>query len=162
MPSRYTDIEIADLLKESKQLPEDYQSRLVLTQKTGHKERELEITGSSGNNFILKLRQSDYNVLDFSVILGVVSKDTNTVFRLRRYNGKSHGHTNKLEGNAFYSFHIHTATERYQDLGGKEDFFAEATDRYGDIHGAIACMLEDCGFRLPSPLQTSMFEGTIV
>ncbi|MDZ7814842.1 MAG: DUF1828 domain-containing protein [Planctomycetota bacterium] len=39
---------------------------------------------------------------------------------MRRYNGKSHQHTNKIEGNTFFDFHIHQATERYQEFGERE------------------------------------------
>jgi hypothetical protein len=70
------------------------------------------------------------------------------VFRLRRYNGKSHEHTNKIEGNKFYDFHIHYATERYQNTGFTEDAFAMITNRYNSFHGALNCMVQDCGFQL--------------
>jgi hypothetical protein len=161
MPSRYSDADISALLAEQKLMPANYTARLALAQKRGHKERELEIDGSSGNRFVLMLRQSDFNILDFSIILGVVSKETNLIFRLRRYNGKSHEHTNKLEGNTFYDFHIHTATERYQELGAKEEHFAEPTDRYGDLNGAIGCMLQDCGFEIEPDSQTDLFDGRV-
>ena len=127
-----------------------------------HKERELELDGLNGNRFVLMLRQNDFNIFDFSVILGVVSKETNAVFRLRRYNGKNHEHTNRIEGDSFYNFHIHTATERYQDLGAKEEHFAEATDRYSDLNGAVSCMFEDCSFKIPPKSQTNLFEGQIL
>jgi hypothetical protein len=162
MLSRYSDTDISALLTEQKLLPADYQARLILAQKRGHKERELQVDGANGNRFVLMLRQNDFNVFDFSVILGVVSKETNTVFRLRRYNGKSHEHTNRIEGDSFYDFHVHTATERYQDLGAKEEHYAEVTDRYGDFNGAVGCMLKDCGFRIQSGSQTHLFEGQIL
>lgn len=162
MPSRYSDNDISVLLAEQKPLPADYQARLILTQKRGHKERELQIDGLNGNRFVLMLRMNDFNIFDFSVILGVVSKETNTVFRLRRYNGKSHEHTNRIEGNSFYDFHIHTATERYQDLGAKEEFYAEVTDRYCDFSGAVSCMIKDCGFMITPSSQTDLFEGQIL
>jgi hypothetical protein len=162
MPSRYSDADISVLMTEQKPLPVDYQSRLILTQKRGHKERELELDGLNGNRFVLMLRQNDFNIFDFSVILGVVSKETNAVFRLRRYNGKNHEHTNRIEGDSFYNFHIHTATERYQDLGAKEEHFAEATDRYSDLNGAVSCMFEDCSFKIPPKSQTNLFEGQIL
>jgi hypothetical protein len=83
---------------------------------------------------------------------------TFTVFRLRRYNGSSHRHTNSIESETMDGFHIHTATERYQLLGGYEDHFAEPTDRYGTLDGAIECMLSDCGFdALPA---SPLFRGT--
>jgi len=42
MAIQLTDAEIIDLLSEPKALPSDYQSRLQLRVKTGHKEREPE------------------------------------------------------------------------------------------------------------------------
>ena len=120
----------------------------------------MEVDGADGNKFVVKLRQNDFNILDFSIILGVISKDSNVVFRLRRYNGKSHEHTNRIEGNSFYDFHVHTASERYQDIGAYEDHFAEVTDRYSDMNSALDCMIEDCGFKLAPSSQTNLFEGT--
>ena len=48
MAVQLTDSEIGSLLTEQKPLPADYQSRLQLRAKTGHKERELDITGAGG------------------------------------------------------------------------------------------------------------------
>lgn len=53
---------------------------------------------------------------------------------------------NKIEKQTFFGFYIHTATERYQQSGYREDAYAENTDRYADYHGAIECMVRDCGF----------------
>jgi len=147
-----TDSEIAALISELKQLPQSYMSRLHLKAKPGHRERELEIVGAKGSEFRIILRQSTLNVLDFSVILAYLPKSSSQGFRLRRYNGKSHEHTNKLERQTFYDFHIHYATERYQNSGLREDAFAEVTGRYGDIQGAIGCLIADCGFVVPVPI----------
>ena len=70
---------------------------------------------------------------------------------MRRHNGKSHEHRNPIEARApFYGFHIHMATERYQDHGmGEEDKYAEPTDRYGDYEGAWRCFVSDCNLQLP-------------
>jgi hypothetical protein len=96
--------------------------------------------------------------MDFSAILGYKLPGVFTVFRLRRYNGSSHLHTNALEKVTIDGFHVHTATERYQKLGGfKEDHFAELTTRYASLSSAIECLLNECGFRSPiekSPLFT--------
>jgi len=48
------------------------------------------------------------------------------------------------------------ATERYQELGAKEDSYAEPTDRFTDLGGAIDCLLADCSFDRTN-LQTSIF-----
>ena len=58
-------------------------------------------------------------------------------------NGKNHQHTNRLESETFHDFHMHTATERYQDAGFREDTYAERTDRFADVFGAYRCLVQD-------------------
>lgn len=152
-----TDSEIATLINEPKQLESGYLSKLQLRPKQGHKEREMDIIGANGSEFRLILRQSLFNVLDFSAILAYSSKSSSQLFRLRRYNGKSHEHTNKLERQTIYDFHIHYATERYQHSGLREDAYAEVTNRYGDFQGALRCLIQDCGLVLPSNGQELLF-----
>ena len=146
------------LLQERKPLPADWRKRLQLRPKRGHEERDLELTGDAGSEFRLILRQNKINRLDFSIILAVRVPQSNTTFRLRRYNGKSHEHTNHIEGVTLYDFHIHMATERYQEIGTREDAYAELTDRYGDFHGALRCLLDDANFDIPPEAQASLFE----
>ncbi len=62
-----------------------------------------------------------------------------------------------IEGEAFYDFHIHAATERNQDLGMREDSFAEVTERFGDYEGAVRALLADCGFQAPPSEQQVLF-----
>ena len=81
---------------------------------------------------------------------------------MRRHNGKSHEHTNQIEQSTFYDFHIHMATERYQELGTREDAFAEATDRFGDYESALRCLVDDCGFELPLSPQIDLFDEGVV
>lgn len=95
--------------------------------------------------------------MSFSVILGFYPTNSNTLFRLRRYNGCTHEHTNHIEKrgggpgvvNFRGRFHMHTATERYQSSGFREDDYAEPTENFADVFGAIRCMIEECGVRLP-------------
>ena len=160
MPARLSDTEIDALIKEGKVLPPDYRQKLVVKQKHGHKERELTVSAQSGRSFRIILRESNFNPMDFSAILAYLPHDTNVPFRLRRYNGKSHEHTNKIEKQTFYDFHIHMATERYQKIGEeKEDGYAEVTNRYGDLQAALNCLLKDCGFVLPPGVAPDLFEG---
>ncbi len=156
MPSQLSDSDILVLLAEPKPLPGDYQSRLQLRPKSGHKERELDVIGAAGSDFQLIVRQSLFNPLDFSVILGYLMPGSNVLFRLRRYNGRSHQHTNRIEGDTFYDFHIHIATERYQTAGCQEDHYAETTSRFADLSGAIRCLILDCAFELPPGTQESL------
>lgn len=156
MPVLLTDEDIQRLVNERKPLGTDYRRRLKLKPRRGHKETELEVTGADGSEFRIRIRQSDGNPLDFSVILGYSLPNSNRLFRLRRYNGKSHEHRNKLERDQFYDFHIHFATERYQAEGAEEDKYAEVTDRYSNADSALDCMMQDCGFVLPDNPQLTL------
>ena len=122
----YSDQEIESLIRERKPLPSDWRSRSRLQPRRGHNERHLELTGDTGSEFRLILRQSTVNQFDFSIILAVRVPQSNQLFRLRRCNGRSHEHTNHIEGVTFYNFHIHFATERYQALGAREDAYGRA------------------------------------
>lgn len=158
MSIRYTDADIARLIGERKPLSQDFRARIRLRDKRGHKEQELGIQGADGNQFRLILRQSSHNALDFSIILAHCPSETTQLFRLRRYNGKSHEHTNSIESVSFYDFHIHGATERYQELGSREDAYAEPSARFSDFHSAVNCMLCDCALELPEDPQQKLFE----
>ena len=158
MAVNISDAEIAALIAEAKPLPDDYQKRVKTNPKRGHRERELDIQGGNGSSFRLILRQSLFNPLDFSVILAWLHPQSATPFRLCRYNGKSHEHTNKLESQTFYDFHVHRSTARYQNSGLREDSFAEPTNRYQDFGGALLCMIQECGFQQPANPQTEFFQ----
>ena len=114
-----------------------------------------DIDCATGERFVIAVRQNEINPLNFSVILGYRVPGFNTIFRLRRYNGK-HTHSNPIERSGpFRDFHIHTATERYQKLGAREDHFAEIDTRFHNLDSAIQCLLVDNGFEkkhTPLPL----------
>lgn len=154
---RYSDREIEALIDEPKPLSADWRSRTRLRAKRGHSERDLDFVGAHGGEFRLILRKNRINPLDFSAILGVRVPDSNQVFRLLRYNGRSHEHTNQIESETFYDFHIHRATERYQDSGFREDAYAVPTDRYQDIDGALACLMTDVNIQVPPEPQGNLF-----
>jgi hypothetical protein len=153
-----TDEEIQELIKERKQMTVTLNELFRgMREKRGHKGSESSIERSDGSSFIIKIRLSSENPLDFSAILGYSPPKSTKLFLLRRYNGKSHEHRNKLEkGTAFYDFHIHTATERYQKEDTKEEYFAEITDRYSTIQEAINCLIDDCNIIAPPSSQLQM------
>ncbi len=158
MGVKLTDAEIAALIAETKPLPDDYRERVRTKPKRGHRERELDLVGAQGSEFRVILRESSYNPLDFSVILAWLPPKSTSPFRLRRYNGKSHEHTNAIEARTFYDFHVHRATERYQRSGLREDSFAEPTTRYQDFASALQCLVQECGFQLPPNPQPGLFD----
>lgn len=153
-----SDSQIAALISEGKRIPEGLRPLSRQVERNQHRRRDYEITGASGNGFLVAVRQSMLNPFDFSVILGYKVPGLNTVFRLRRYNGRSHIHTNTIERETVRGFHMHMATERYQRFGGlKEDGFAQETSQYWNLESAIDRLIEDCGFVSPideSPLFT--------
>ena len=162
-----TDEKIAELLTEPKQCDGALLHKLVrgMKHKKGHGAGYMEnhvlvnrFSAGSGQFHVIA-RQSIGNPLDFSVILGYSSNPgkKSTVFKLRRYNGKSHEHTNRIEKFKFYDFHIHTATERYQRANMKEEDYAEATDRYTDFYGALRCLVSDCGIDATPDKQERLF-----
>ena len=144
---RFSDNEIDKLIRKPKTLPVNFQELLRLRPKRGHSEHDIDVKGDDGSDFRLILRQNKINHLDFSVILAYCPQETTQQFRLCRYNGKSHQHKNSIEKESFYDFHIHKATERYQDLGTYEESYAKPTSRYSDLSSALRCLLEDCNFQ---------------
>ncbi len=157
MAITYSELEIESFVQERKPLSIDWENRIKLRSKLGHDERHLDLIGDDGNKFRLILRQNQISPLDFSVILAVRIPQSNQIFRLRRYNGKSHEHTNHIEDVTFYDFHIHIATTRYQELGAREDAFAEPTERYADFRSAFNCLIDDANFVIPPKSQTELF-----
>jgi hypothetical protein len=150
---RLTDTQIQALISEPKRLPDDFITTLrKYKDKGSHQEAKLEIKGDNNTSFIVFIRKSRINPLDFSVIFACRLPQTNIIFRIKRYNGKhSSPHTNKIEGQRFQSVcHIHTATERDQLKGWREEDYAEPTDRYTTIEGAILCLIQDCNFIPPN------------
>jgi len=156
MAVTFTDREITALINERKPLPANWQNKPPLQPKRGHNENRLDLLGDNGNQFRLILRESQINKHDFSVILAILSSRSNRFFRLRRYNGK-HYRRNRMEGNLFRDFHIHTATERYQERGMREDAYAEATNRYSDFMGAWDCLVSDASVVVPPDAQLDLF-----
>ena len=150
----FTDDEVAELIETPKQPVSGRAAVRPPREKRGHLETQAMFTDSADNHYKVILRRSVDTPLDFSVILAVQVPESNRWFRLRRYNGKSHRHKNNIEGDSFYGFHYHTATERYQRSGRREDAFAEPTDRYGDYESAIRCMEEDARVLL-GPMRAS-------
>ena len=157
MPVRLMDDDVQRLLAEKKPLPKNYDRHMKLKPKRGHKESQLDVKGVAGPQFSVIVRQAEANPLDFSVILAYKVPRSNQVILLRRYNGKSHQHTNPIERETFYDFHVHELTERYQDSADKDETFATPTRRYSSWPEAIESVIIDCGFELPDDPQPRLF-----
>lgn len=104
------------------------------------------LSDEEGNRYNLYFRQNYKPGMedDFSCGLSYILPSGET-FTLVRYNGQSHSHPNKLEKERLgYVSHIHKSSKRYLDKTGKADGFAEATERYSTLDGALHCLLADC------------------
>lgn len=155
--TKFSDIGIDELVREPKPLSLDWQSRILVRNSMRYVTRSLDVKGIRNNTFRVIWKQLYDNSLDFSAICGVFPSGSNTLFRLRRYDGK-HIHSNPIEKQRFNDFHIHIATERYQNYGTKEeDKYAEPTNRFFDLAGALQCLFKDCFFQLPQTSQLSLF-----
>ena len=150
MDIRYTDQQIAALIEERKVLPDDWRTQL-------DKNNSLYIIGESDNRFRIITNLNEKYPSDFSVILAVIDPK-GIVFRIRRYNGMpKRPHINKIEKQKIYGYHIHFATERYQERGYDEEAYAEKTDRYNNLKGALHCLIQDANLELPAQLELRLF-----
>ena len=151
MDIKYTDQQIAALIKERKVLPDDWRDQL-------DKNNSLYIIGESGSRFRIITNLNEKYSSDFSVVLAVINPKTGAVFRIRRYNGMpKRPHNNKIEKQKIYGYHIHSATERYQERGYDEETYAEETNRYNNLEGALQCLIQDANLELPAQLELRLF-----
>ncbi|MDE0084609.1 MAG: hypothetical protein OXU23_02785 [Candidatus Poribacteria bacterium] len=150
-----TDQNIEALIQERKFLPIRWDQKFIEKPRRGHIDYYLSVPGCAGKKFEIIRKKSAFDRSNFSVILGVYFPEVKDLFRLRRYNGNNHTHTNPIERNVVSGFHIHTTTERYQrknlqDRRIRIDAYAAPTTRYQDIEGALRCLIKDANFQEPS------------
>ncbi|MXZ90736.1 MAG: hypothetical protein F4W95_05325 [Chloroflexi bacterium] len=143
---------IAAMIAERKEMSEDWRQELAnLKNRVGRHETEVDLTGTGGTPFriLISLRHSSPE--NFTVIL-MLNSPTHPNFPLLRYDGGSHDHRNRLEGNRIIRRpHIHRATERYQiaTYQRRPDGYAEETKRYQDLAGAWDCFRSDANLAFP-------------
>ncbi len=150
--------QIAALLAAPKELPNNFYD-LIHTMPLGlsSEQRTITVRGETDQTFRLILRRNLLHAVDFMVGIAYLVPGSSRVFFLRRYDGPSHIHRNKLENKRFLQSHIHMATERYQARGFKEEAYAEPTDRFTTFAQALQCALDDGTFTLPPSTQQFLF-----
>ncbi|WP_177218888.1 hypothetical protein [Polaromonas sp. OV174] len=111
----------------------------------GSEQTNYEVICENGMAFHLYVRQNTRVPNGFSCGLSYTGATGETV-TLTRYNGSDHVHSNPIEGGAPFQMtcHIHRATQRYMEAGRKADHYAETTDRYTTLAGALKAILADC------------------
>ena len=108
-----------------------------------HIRRDYHVASLDGRHeFVLFTRQSTMIVESFSAGLRWRSKTGEEVI-LMRCNGPDHTHGNPIERTRFeFRRHVHRATERYLAAGRKAESFAEVTDAYRTLDGALHHLLQ--------------------
>lgn len=130
-----TDAQIQDLLSCRKRV-ENPGSKARTEGK--HVRRDFRVLSEDGRHeFVLFTRQSTLISDNFSAGLRWKSKSGEEVI-LMRCNGSDHPHGNSIECDEFGAqAHIHRATERYILAGKKAESFANPTEEYTTLSGAL-------------------------
>lgn len=132
-------------------------------EKGGHKEKNYKVIGIDDNNVTFKLFVRQNNLLGNDFLCGLLwNTPSGDTLMLTRYNGSSHRHTNHIENQKFAAHcHIHKAQENYLRAGKKADGYAEITERYTTVTGALYCLVSDCniGGISTTPDETDLFDA---
>jgi hypothetical protein len=102
------------------------------------------VSRDSKHEFALYTRQSTRLRTSYSAGLRWLPRDSEGVM-LMRCNGPSHEHANVLEGDKIsFKCHVHIARERYLSGNKRDEAYAEATDEYEDLSGALLHLIKAC------------------
>lgn len=114
-------------------------------EKRGSEQVNYDAEGPDGEQFRVYLRQNMRITDGFSCGLLYIPARGDSV-TLTRYNGADHEHSNPLDSGKPLPLacHIHRATEKYMTAGRKAEHYAQTTDRYQTLQGALAALLLDC------------------
>lgn len=139
-----TDTKIYELLTTPKKV---INPRSRPKEKDGHEQYNYKLQSETGDvEFELYTRQNLQEGMqdDFSCGISWLAPNGES-FTLKRYNGPSHKHKNQIEGTSLdYKPHIHISTEKYVRANRKAEGFAEETNRYNSLKGALHCLVKDC------------------
>jgi len=141
-----TDDEIQRLLSMRKIVAQNDRKNPRWRDVNGHRRLDWQLqTGKDApERFFVFARQSIDDQLDFTVGLKVQFSDGSSSI-LMRCNGIHGRHYNRLEHQEFIDlYHIHVATERYVNKGLDAEGYAEITNTYRSVNGALECLLSRC------------------
>jgi Family of unknown function (DUF6978) len=136
-----TDDKIDQILKMPKRITNP-KAREVMD--ANHLKRDYIVESLDGDEtFVLFTRQNRTVQEDFSCGFRWLTPGSEGL-TLVRYNGPSHLHVNRREGNRLeFVPHIHRVTERYIQNNLKPEGFAEATTKYRTLSGALHELVTD-------------------
>lgn len=135
----FTDVQLLAL----RATPKVAKGRAKQRSLSGHAEQDYALSDAQGNQYSLYVRQNERIANNFSCGLLLITPNGEKL-TLTRYNGDDHTHCNSLEKVKFSNqCHIHIATERYILAGQKAEKYAEPTNRYQTLQGALHCLVSD-------------------
>lgn len=158
-----SDEEIAGLIAEPKECPEDWREKLAPRAAEGmrHATGSFTAMGAAGHEFTVLTRLLPADHLNFSAILRFDDTD-GAHYNLIRCNGIHGQHTNDIEKEQglepavfIDEFHVHWATECYQVRGFYVEKYAEPTEEYQGFGGAVLHLLRLGSFDIPREAQRS-------
>jgi hypothetical protein len=129
-----TDQDIDALLKLPKRV---VNPKAQWKEKPGHRQKNYTVKGGD-YDFQIYLRQNLHDNEDFSCGLKVIKPDGQPL-TLVRHNGPSHIH-----GEIAMACHIHRTSARAIREGRKPEHYAEPTNAYTTLEGALWAMARDC------------------
>lgn len=140
MTKKMTDKEILAFKNMPKYLTKPLKQKWTINLKV----KQLSIELYSGSyNFNIYMRQAMLDEDNFSCGISLTANGNNDI-TLARYNGSNHVHVNKCDGRKFdFECHIHEANEKSLKASKKIENYAEPTNRYTNLQGAIQCVLAD-------------------
>ncbi|SES11879.1 hypothetical protein SAMN04487958_107167 [Vreelandella subterranea] len=161
----FTDEEISTLLSVEKRVQNP---RAHWKEQKGSRQRNYKLVSACGKHFEMYIRQNMRIEDAFSCGLRFIHpKGKEHNLTLCRYNGSDHTHSNPLESSDIIHerCHIHRATHRYIQAGRKPEHYAETTDRYTSLEGAIEALCHDCSIIFPdsnplSDVHNDLFGGS--
>ena len=136
-----TDEKIAQLLAMPKRVTNPKAREIA---DANHLKRDFMVQSDDGaEDFVLFTRQNKTVRDDFSCGVRWIAPGGEDLI-LVRYNGPSHPHPNSIEKDRLdFVSHIHRATERYIRANLKAEAFAEMTNRYSTMAGALHELVRD-------------------
>lgn len=109
-------------------------------EKLSHVESTCEVVSDAGDDFLVYMRQN--NILDDDFSCGIKWKTSDGEWVvLARYNGSSHIHTNRIDGEVFVrQCHVHQITVEAVQRGWSHENYAVANELYLTLDEA-KCLL---------------------
>jgi hypothetical protein len=112
-------------------------------EKPSHIESTCEAVSDSGDDFLIYMRQNKVLDDDFSCGIKWRTPDGELVV-LARYNGSSHIHTNRLDGEVFIQqCHIHQITVEAVQCGWSHENYAILSEAYANLNEAKRLLATD-------------------